>query len=414
MTASEIRALFSVATRPEIVSLAGGSPYTAGLPFDVLQQVADDVLRNEGPTALQYGGGQGDALLRERLTGVMAWEGINCRGDDVVVTQGSQQALDLLGRMFLDPDDIVIAEAPSYVGALSAFSQYRAEVRHVALDEDGLIPEAFEEAMQRVAREGRRAKFLYVVPNYHNPAGVTLCESRRDQVLEIAARHDLLVIEDNPYGLLGFDSEPLAALRARNPEVVYLGTLSKILGPGLRIGWVLLPPALRDRLVTVKEAADLCSSNFTQAVARRYLETPMFSETLKGLRETYRERRDAMLEALSEDFSGAATWTRPNGGFFVWLSLPQGLDTRVMLAKAIASRVAYVPGGAFYADEQGANCMRLSYSFPPAARVREGVRRLAGVVNEEIELAFALRGTPTPRAQSRRTPPGSPPSAATP
>ena len=397
MTASEIRALFAVAARPEIVSLAGGMPFTAALPFDVVGDVVEEVLGKEGAAALQYGGGQGDPRLRDVLVELMRREGVHASAGDVVVTAGSQQALDLLGRMFCDPGDVIVAEGPSYVGALSAFSQYQVEVRHVRLDDEGLDPDELEATLGQLAREGRRAKFLYTVPNFHNPAGVTLAEERRDRVIEIAARHDLLVLEDNPYGLLGFEGNPPDALRAREADnVVYLGTISKTFCPGLRIGWALAPPALRERLILVKEAADLCSSNFAQAVAYRYFAEYPWQETLKELRDVYRERRDAMLESLAEHFppESGLTWTHPTGGFYVWLTLPDGLDARAMLAKAISARVAYVPGGSFYADGQGGSNLRLSYCFPPPERIREGVRRLAGVVTEELELLRALGGLP--------------------
>jgi 2-aminoadipate transaminase len=397
MTASEIRALFAVAARPEIVSLAGGMPFTAALPFDVIGDVVEEVLGKEGPAALQYGGGQGDPRLREVMTELMRHEGIHASAADVVVTVGSQQALDLLARMFCDPGDVIVAEGPSYVGALSAFSQYQVEIRHVRLDDDGLDPDQLEVELRRLAREGRRVKFLYTVPNFHNPAGVTLSAERRDRVVEIARRHDLLVLEDNPYGLLGFEGSPPDALRAREADnVVYLGTISKTFCPGLRIGWALAPPAIRERLVLVKEAADLSQSNFNQAVAYRYFAGYPWQETLKELRDVYRGRRDAMLEALAEHFppQSAVTWTRPRGGFYVWAKLPDPLDAKAMLAKAISARVAYVPGGSFFADGQGGSNLRLSYCFPPSERIREGVRRLAGVVSEELELLRAIGGLP--------------------
>jgi 2-aminoadipate transaminase len=397
MTASEIRALFSVAARPEIVSLAGGSPYTAALPMDDIRELVDGVLASEGPTALNYSGGQGDPRLREVLTDLMREEGIDASADDIVVTVGSQQALDLLGRMFCDPGDVVVAEGPSYVGALSAFSQYQVEVAHVPMDADGLDPVALGETLDRLAAEGRRVKFLYTVPNFHNPAGVTLHADRRDQVLEIAKRHDVLVVEDNPYGLLGFDHQVPDALRARDRDnVVYLGTLSKIFCPGLRVGWALVPPALRDRLILLKEAADLCSSNLAMAVAYHYFAENPWRETIKTFREVYRERRDTTLDALREGFGemGAdVTWNVPDGGFYVWVTLPEQLDTRAMLPKAINARVAYVPGNAFYADDRsGSSSLRLCYSFPPPDRIREGVRRLTGVVGEELDLIRALGG----------------------
>jgi DNA-binding transcriptional MocR family regulator len=393
MKASEIRALFSVANRPEVVSLAGGSPFTAALPLDAIGEMIGDLMHRSGATALNYCIGQGDLALREQICQVMALEGIDASvgasPDDVVVTAGSQQALDLVSRVFLDPGDVVLAEAPSYVGALGVFQAAQTEVRHVPMDDDGLIPEALEQAIAAVAADGRRAKFLYTVPAFHNPAGVTLAEERRERILEIAQRHRLLVLEDNPYGLLGFDSEPPAPLRARAREgVLYLGTFSKTFASGIRVGWVLAPHAVREKLVMASEAAILCPSMLAQTVTTRYFTTMPWQQQLKVFRELYQDRRDAMLTAL-DDFLPAGTgmrWTRPGGGFYVWVTLPEGLDAKAMVPRAINARVAYVPGTGFYADGGGQQHLRLSYCFPPPERIREGVRRLAGVISEEMSL----------------------------
>jgi len=402
MTASEIRALFAVAARPEIVSLAGGSPHTAGLPFPELRELVDEVLATEGPTALQYGPGQGDPRAREVFTMLMSEEGIEASPDDVVPTVGSQQALDLVARMFCDPGDVILAEGPSYVGALSAFSQYQVEVVHVPLDDGGLSPDALAATLDRLSAAGRHPKFLYTVPNFHNPAGVSMAEDRRDRVLDLARSHDVLVVEDNPYGLLGFDVETPPALRARDADnVVYLGTLSKIFCPGLRLGWALVPPALRDRLVQVKEASDLSTSNLTQAIAYHYFTGFPWRETLKSLREVYRERRDATLEALRETFPPEARWTEPEGGFYVWVRLPEPLDTKAMMPRALNARVAYVPGRGFFADGTGGNCLRLCYSFPRPDVIREGVHRLAGVLADELELIRALGALPRQKKGDR-------------
>ncbi|MDQ6649806.1 MAG: PLP-dependent aminotransferase family protein [Actinomycetota bacterium] len=387
MSASEIRALFAVASRPEVVSLAGGMPYTTALPLDAIGEMVRELVVGAGATALQYGSGQGDPQLRELICTVMALEGIDASPEDVVVTVGSQQALDLVTKVFCDPGDVILAEAPSYVGALGTFSAYQAEVVHVAMDDDGLVPAALRAALAAVQTAGKRVKFLYTVPNFHNPAGVTLAEVRRDEVLEIAAEAGVLVLEDNPYGLLGFDSEPMRALRARRPDgVLYLGSFSKTFAPGLRVGWVLAPHAVREKLVLASEAAILCPPAFTQSVVARYLSTQPWQEQVKVFRELYRERRDATLDALGQFFPAGATWTVPAGGFYVWATLPGGLDAKAMLPRAVHSRVAYVPGTAFYADGTGTSHMRLSYCFPPPERIREGVRRLAGVIEEETEL----------------------------
>ena len=388
MTASEIRALFAVASRPEVVSLAGGMPNLTALPLDAVGKLVGELVAGRGTTALQYGSGQGDPLLRELICEVMALEGVQGSADDVVVTVGSQQALDLVTRVFLDPGDVVIAEAPSYVGALGTFAAYQADVVHVAMDDEGLVPAALREAIAAVAASGRRAKFLYTVPNFHNPAGVTLAEARRDEVLAICQEAGLLVLEDNPYGLLGFDGPPSRAIRARGGEddVLYLGSFSKTFAPGLRTGWVLAPHAVREKLVLAAEAAVLCPPAFTQMVVAEYLSTQDWQGQIAAFRDQYRQRRDAMLDSLDQLMPAGTTWTHPTGGFYVWVTLPGDLDAKVMLPRAVTERVAYVPGTAFYADEQGRSNLRLSYCFPTPERIREGVRRLSGVLEQEAEL----------------------------
>jgi DNA-binding transcriptional MocR family regulator len=388
MTTSEIRALFAVANRPEIIGMGGGSPCVSALPLEVIGEMTAKLITEQGAKALQYMGGQGDDRLRELICGVMALEGISASPDDVVVTVGSQQALDVVSRIFLDPSDVVIAEAPSYVGALGTFTQYQADVVHATMDDAGLVPEALREMIARVAREGRRAKFLYTVPNYHNPAGITLVEERRDEILAICAEAGLLVLEDNPYGLLGFDGPPLPALRSRVTEgVIYLGSFSKTFAAGVRVGWVLAPPGVKEKLVMASEATTLCPVALSQFVVAEFLAHHPWQEQIKVFRELYRTRRDACLEALAASFPADSSWTRPAGGLYVWVTLPEGAYAKAMLPRAIQGRVAYVPGIGFYADGQGKRNLRLAYSLQEPDRIREGVRRLAGVLAEELEIA---------------------------
>jgi len=387
LSVSEIRALFAVASRPEVVSLAGGMPHLSALPMDTVADVIADLVREQGSIALQYGSGQGDPTLREQICDVMALEGIAAHADDVVVTVGSQQALDLVTRIFIDPGDVVIAEAPSYVGALGTFSAYQAEVVHVEMDHDGIIPRHLGEAIRSVRAAGKRAKFLYTIPNFHNPAGVSLSVTRRAEVLDICQEQGLLVLEDNPYGLLGFDEEPVRALRADDQDnVVYLGSFSKTFAPGFRVGWAVAPLAIREKLVLAAESAVLCPPSFSQLAVSRYLATQPWQEQIKAYRELYRERRDAMLAALGAHLPRGTRWTHPRGGFYVWVTLPPGLDAKAMLPRAVTERVAYVPGTAFYADGFGTSCMRLSYCYPPPERIVEGVRRLARVIEQELEV----------------------------
>jgi DNA-binding transcriptional MocR family regulator len=405
MVASEIRALFAVASRPEVVSLAGGMPNISGLPLDVVGAAVSHVVERNAAGALQYGSGQGDPTLREQICEVMSLEGIEAHPDDVVVTVGSQQALDLVARVFCDPGDVVLCEAPSYVGALGVFRSFQCEVVHVAMDEDGLVPERLEEAISAAKAAGKPIKFLYTIPNFHNPAGVSLSADRRPRVLEICRTAGVLVLEDNPYGLLGFDGEPLPSLRAAESEgVIYLGSFSKTFAPGLRVGWALAPHAVREKLVLAQEAATLCPPSFSQFAVSTYLAEHDWQGQIKAFAEMYRERRDAMVAALEDLLPPGATWNVPAGGFYVWLSLPAGLDSKAMLPRAVTSRVAYVPGTAFFSDGSGTDSLRLSYCYPTPESIHEGVRRLAGVIEEEMDLRTTFGASFSPASRGYEGP----------
>ena len=387
MTASAIRALFAVANRPEVVSLAGGMPNITDLPLDAVGSVLNELVLTDGRRAMQYGSGQGEPAIREAICEVMRLEGISAHPDDVMISVGSQQGLDLLTRIFCNPGDVVLCEAPSYVGALGVFRSYQCEVVHVAMDEQGLNPSAVADALRALRRAGRTVKFLYTIPNYQNPAGVTQSLDRRLELLHLAERADLLVVEDNPYGLLGFDGEPIPALRSLNDsQVIYLGSFSKTFAPGFRVGWVLAPHAVREKLVLAQEAATLCPPVFSQFAVAAYLANHDWRGQIKVFREMYRERRDAMIAGLSSHMPAGTTWTYPEGGFFVWLTLPPGIDSHAMLPRAVTARVAYVPGTAFYADGFGSRHMRLSYCFPTPERIIEGTRRLGEVLEYEARM----------------------------
>ncbi len=387
MKPSEIRSLFAVASRPDIVSLAGGMPNLSAFPMEMMASVVEKLIRDNGQEALQYGSGQGHPKLREQICDVMALEGIRAHPDDVIVTTGSQQALDLISRIFIDPGDVVLVEAPSYVGALGTFHQYEAKVVHVAMDNNGLIPIALREAITATRATGRKIKFLYLIPNYQNPAGVLLTAERRTEILEICRDESIFVIEDNPYGLLGFERPSPNAMRAEDSEnVLYLGTFSKTIAPGFRIGWALVPQALKEKLVIASESSILCPSNFTQLAISNYLSDQPWRDQITSFAQLYKIRRDVMLETLEATFPAGATWTKPGGGFYVWVTLPPEIDTKALMPKAIVSKVAYVPGTAFYADGFGSWSLRLSYCFPSPERIREGVKSLAGVIKTEMEL----------------------------
>ena len=388
MRASEIRALFAVASRPEVVSLAGGMPYVQALPVEMLASTAQRLLYERGPQALQYGSGQGDVTLREQILEVMSEVGVVAHPDDIVVTTGSQMALDLVTRVFCNPGDVVLVEAPSYVGALGVFRAYECDVIHVAMDDEGLVPTALAEAITAVRAAGKRVKLIYTIPSFHNPAGVTQGPARRAEILTIAQREGIAILEDDPYGLLGFEGEPPRAIRADDPDgVIYLGSFSKTIASGLRVGWAVAPHGVRDKLVLANEAAVLCPSNYTQLTISEYLATQPWREQIKTFQEVYRERRDALLDSLQAMMPEGTRWTIPAGGFYSWVTLPHGLDATAMLPRAVANLVAYVPGTGFYVDGQGRQNMRLSYCYPEPERIREGVRRLAAVIESELELA---------------------------
>jgi len=390
MLPSEIRSLFAVASRPEIVSLAGGMPNLSALPMEMMAEVIKELILTNGSEALQYGSGQGHPKLREQICDVMALEGIRANPDDVVITTGSQQALDLISRIFIDPGDVVLVEAPSYVGALGTFRQYQASVVHVEMDNDGLVPDSLRAAIKSVRAAGRKIKFLYLIPNYQNPTGVCLPADRRTEILSICREEEIFVVEDNPYGLLGFDKPSPNAMRAEDSEnVIYLGSFSKTIAPGLRVGWALVPQSLKDKLVISSESSILCPSNFTQLTISSYLADQPWRDQIASFCDLYKARRDAMLESLEQHFPAEATWTKPGGGFYVWVNLPAEIDTKALVPKAIVAKVAYVPGSAFYADGLGSWSMRLSYCHPTPERIREGVKALGGVIKQEM----SRRGT---------------------
>jgi 2-aminoadipate transaminase len=393
LAVSEVRALFSVVSRPEVVSLAGGMPYVAALPQDLLAKAYNDMMKDKGLLAIQYGGGQGDLKLRDQIRELMALEGINASVEDLVITTGSQHGLDMLAGLFLDKDDVVLAEGPSYVGAIGIFRHYEAHIEHVYTDHDGMSPEALQESIDKMKAQGKKIKFLYLVPNFANPSGVTLSADRRPKILEICKREHILIIEDNPYGLLYFDKPVPDALRSIDEEgIVYLGSFSKILAPGFRVGYVLAPPAIRDKMVLAQESALLCPSSFTQMMISEYLANADWQGQIDTFRGVYRERRDAALAAMNEYLPNLET-TRPDGGFYLWVTLPEGIDSKAMLPLAVKELVAYTPGTAFYGDGTGQRYLRVCYSYPTPENIKVGIKRLANVINLQTDLMETFSNT---------------------
>lgn len=401
MRASEIRALFSVASRPDVVSLAGGMPYLEYMPFKELSELIGKMLIDKGDVAWQYGSAQGDPHLREDVLQIMALEGIrDVQPDDVVISNGSQNAIDLITRIMCDPNDVVIAEAPNYVGALGVFQSFQVDVVNAQTDEDGLIPESFEENIKAQLNAGKKVKFLYTVPNFHNPAGVTMSVERRPRILEIARKYHVLVVEDNPYGLLGFDGQTYPALRSMDAEnVVYLSSFSKIIAPGMRIAWIVAPPGIRKKLVLANEASILCPPNMSQMTISTYLDNFDWKQQIAQYRVMYKERCDAMDAALHE-YLPYCSWNKPKGGFYIWLKIPEGLNSKEMMPRAITAKVAYVAGTGFYLDGSGTHHMRLSFCYPTPDQITLGIQRLAGVMNNELKIA-ELFGTTKSGVDSR-------------
>jgi len=386
LAVSEVRALFSVVSRPEVVSLAGGMPDVSAMDNDAIRSAFDSLMSSRPQYALQYGGGQGDLRLREQICQIMELDGVHGSVEDLMITTGSQHALELISDLFLDKGDVVLVESPSYVGAVGIFRHKEAHIEHVFTDHDGLSPDALEEAVDRLKADGKRIKLLYVVPNFANPSGVTLSEERRQRVLQICRDHGILIVEDNPYGLLYFEDQPPKALRAFDGDgVVYLGSFSKILSPGLRVGYVLAPPAIREKLVLANESAILSPATFAQMLVSEYLATCDWQKQVADYRNLYRTKRDAALEAVRQYLPSLHT-TEPSGGFFLWLTLPEGLSSKELLPLAVTELVAYTPGTAFFGDGRGHENIRICFSHPTAENVKVGIHRLANVIDRQIEL----------------------------
>jgi len=384
LSASEVRALFAVVSRPEVVSLAGGMPFVPALPKERMIESFNTLMADRSNQALQYSGGQGDPILREHVREIMGLEGIESNVDDIVITTGSQHGLDLVSSLFLDPGDVVLAEGPSYVGALGVFRARQAHIEHVYTDLEGISPEALNSTIERVQAAGKKLKFLYLVPNFANPSGVTLSPDRRSKVLEICRRHHILVLEDNVYGLLYFENRAPDALRSLDEDgVIYLGSFSKILVPGFRVGYVLAPPSIREKLVLANESAVLCPSAFSQMMIGEYLSNNDWKAQIEVFRGEYRQRRDAAQAAMKE-FLPNLTTTNPGGGFYLWVDLPKGINSKTMLPRAVDNLVAYTPGTAFYGNGTGQEFLRISYSYPTPENIRVGIERLAKTINEEL------------------------------
>jgi 2-aminoadipate transaminase len=389
MRSSAMRDLMAITARPEVISLAGGLPDTSTFPPETFAAQMTKIAQESSAEALQYGPTEGFEGMKAAIRQVMEAEGMSPDTDDIIVTTGGQQALDLIAKTLVDPGDVVICEGPTYPGAVPVFCSYEAETHQVPMDDDGMRVDELESLMDRLAADGRKPKFIYSVPSFQNPAGVTLSLERRRRLVELARSREVLVVEDNPYGLLRYEGEPQVPLYQLDggDYVIYVGTLSKILSPGIRLGWAVAPPPVMEKIALGKQATDLCTSTLTQYFALEYFAEGRWREYVDSLCEIYRARRDTMLEALERHFPPQATWTKPGGGLFVWATLPDYIDTSDLLAKALRENVAFVPGAAAYVDGlQGSNSMRLNFSGSDEDEIREGIRRIGAVVAEQVEL----------------------------
>jgi 2-aminoadipate transaminase len=393
MRSSAMRDLMAVTARPEVISLAGGLPDTSTFPASTFAAQMTRIAQESTAEALQYGPTEGFAETVDCIVEVMGAEGMLPDPDDVIVTTGGQQAIDLVCKTLVDPGDVVVCEAPTYPGAVPVFCSYQADTIQIDCDEDGMKIDRLEAVLAQLDEEERRPKFVYSVPSFQNPAGVTMSLERRRHLVELARQRELLVVEDNPYGLLRFGGEPLPPLYQLDGGdfVIYIGTFSKILSPGIRLGWAVAPPPVMEKIVLGKQASDLCTSTLTQYFVREYFSEGRWREYIESLVEIYRGRRDTMVAALREHFPAEAAWTEPEGGLFIWATLPEYIDTSDLLAKALREDVAFVPGQAAYVDEsRGRSSMRLNFSGVGGEEIREGVRRIGKAIGEQVELYGAL------------------------
>jgi 2-aminoadipate transaminase len=403
MKSSAMRDLMALVERDDVISLAGGLPDTSTFPPDSYAALMARVASEHCARALQYAPTEGFAPLKRCIVKVMAAEGMTIDPDELLVTSGGQQVIDLVCKTLLDPGDVVVTEAPTYPGAVPTFSCYQADVVQVTVDRDGMVMDELREVLSGLEREGRTPKFIYTVPNFHNPAGVTMSLARRRELVQIAHERELLILEDNPYGLLRFEGEPLPTLRSLDGGefVIYASTFSKILSPGVRLGWAAAPAPVLAKMNIGKQASDLCSSSLSQFFVTAYFEAGPWEDYVRSLIEIYRRRRDVMLDALAEHFPREAEWTHPEGGLFIWVTLPSYIDTTDLLARALRENVAFVPGRAAFVDGRGGSSMRLNFSGVGEDAIREGIRRIGEVVNEQVSLYGTLTGARPATAAAR-------------
>jgi len=386
MKRSEIRELLKMTRRPDIISFAGGLPDPETFPVKDLEDISCHLLRDKGAIALQYGPTEGEATLREEIARWTSREKATVKPENILITVGSQQGLDIVSRVFLDPNDIVVLELPTYIGGLQAFSSYRAKMIGVPQDNRGMRMDLLEKALVKLAKRNQKPKFIYVVPDFQNPSGITMSFERRKKLLAMAYQYEVPVIEDSPYRDLRFVGNPIPAIYSLDTQnqVIALGTFSKLLCPGLRIAWIMAPTEWMDRMVVAKQGMDLCSPTYTQLIVAEYLRRGLLPKQIEKIRRLYGRKLDVMLEALKKHMPKGLKWSEPKGGLFLWIELPEKMSATDLFPKAIEKKVAYVVGSAFHCNGKGQNTMRINFSYPSEQQIVEGIQRLAKMLKENM------------------------------
>lgn len=391
LRASEIRELLKVTQAPDMISFAGGLPNPEAFPVKIIHECIEKTFQKDIDKALQYGTTEGLTQLRSVLAERMKnTKNINCDLHDILITSGSQQALSLVALCFLDPGDTYLTCVPAYLGALQAFSAYEANCEAIPMNEEGIDIDSLRRNIERLRRVGVNPKFIYTVPTFQNPSGETMSINRRKEILDVASEYDFLIVEDDPYSEIFFEKKTIPPIKSFDTKgrVIYTSTFSKILAPGFRLGWVIASKEILDKLILAKQATDLCTNVFAQYIGYEYIHGGFLDDHIKKIRNLYKKKRDIMLESLKKYFPKKVTWTVPEGGMFIWITLPKGVDTRLMFQKALAKKVAYVTGDAFYPEGKNFNSMRLNFSYSDDETIKEGIKRLAEVIKEELAATY--------------------------
>ena len=387
MRASEVRELLKLLQVPDMISFAGGFPNPESFPVEIIRQIVSDVLEKDGAQALQYGITEGYAPLRESVADRMNKRGMDISKENVLIVSGSQQAIDLMGKIFIDPKDTIVISAPTYLAALTNWAVMQATFESIPIDHNNMRMDIFEERMKRLVKRSNPPEIVYVLPNFQNPAGVTMPEKNRRKIVDMASEYDFIILEDDPYGDLRYKGDPIPPLKHWDDEgrVVYTSTFSKILAPGLRVGWVVAAPEILKKLIVAKQSTDVCANVLGQRIAHEYIVRGHIDPQIEKIKQLYKRKMDLMLSGMEEFMPDGIGWTKPEGGMFLWVTLPEMMDSVELLKKALRKRVAFVSGRAFFADpKEGTSTMRLNFTHPSDQMITEGLRRLGSVLNQEI------------------------------